>query len=171
MKKILWRARLYVDGACIGNGKPGAPMGAGVVCYRWREGKNWEQADAEHRSGELGDWPIEVSQPLGPGTNNRAELLAVKIGLDLIPNPEETGVVILTDSEYVKCVLESRKRPNKNPDLIAPIRTRIKQCGYCYINWVKGHNINEGNIRADELAEEAARNQSVVRSKALVGCI
>lgn len=171
MKKILWRARLYVDGACIGNGKPGAPMGAGVVAYIWPEGITWEEADAGDRHAKSHRWPIEHSQALGTGTNNRAELLAVEIGLDLIPNLEETGVVILTDSEYVKCVLESRKRPNKNADLIVPLRTRIKQCGYCYINWVRGHNINEGNIRADELADEAARIQITGPSLALVGCI
>jgi ribonuclease HI len=156
-KHIKWRARLYVDGSCLGNGRPNSEMAIGVVAYLWPEGMSWDEANERSAEGVVCEpWPLEEGQALGAGTNNRAEVLAVQHGLLLLPELETTGVVVLTDSEYTKTMLESSKYPKANADIITATRKLIKRCGYCYINWVRGHDRSEGNCRADQLATAAA---------------
>src|SRR5262249_6272601 len=72
----------YADGACSGN--PG-PSGLGVVILE-------------------GSTRTEISEPLGLGTNNIAELTAIERVLDTIPDPGRP-LVIYTDSEYAVGVL------------------------------------------------------------------
>src|SRR5260370_17523894 len=73
----------YTDGACSGNHRSGRQgrMGAGIVGI----------ADGYHR-----EWSI----PLGPGTNQMAELLAVKAALLKVKDRPRTHVTIITDSQY-----------------------------------------------------------------------
>lgn len=148
---------MYVDGACVRNGQPGSEMGVGIVAYIWPVGLTWEEVDAGYKRGEWeGDWPQECGQALGTGTNNRAEVLAVQCALALVPEIEKTGVVILTDSEYTRTMLLGTSYPKVNADIIVPTRALVRRCAYCYINWVRGHDRSEGNIRADHLACDAA---------------
>lgn len=139
-------------------------MGAGVVAYVWPAAMSFSEADEAHADGRLsGDWPMEQSWRLGLGTNNRAELLAINLGLGLLEDPARTGVTVLTDSEYARGALAKAGAPSCNHDLIAVTKSLTAQCAYCRIEWVRGHDRCVGNIRADALAEEATILRPAVR--------
>jgi ribonuclease HI len=137
---------MFTDGSCLRN--PGGPGGWGVVL---RNGKQ----KREHFGGERST------------TNNRMEMLAVIEGLTML-DIEPTSVRVYTDSRYVMDGISSwikgwkRKGwvtangdPVKNKDLWIRMdalvaKHRVEWC------WVKGHNGNRGNERADALASQGA---------------
>ena len=137
--------KIYTDGACKGN--PGIG-GWGAIIMQGE--KNIELFGGENET-----------------TNNRMELMAVIMALKEISSNLE--LTIYTDSTYVqKGISEwiknwkvnnwrsSSKKPVKNKDLWIELDEAV---GSRKINWewVKGHAGNEGNEKADELA-----NQGVV---------
>ena len=134
-----------------------------------------------------------ISAPLGKGSNNMAELEAIYSSLSMILRIRIEGATrslpihIFTDSRYSQNILTAYSVRRKNFYLIEDIRNLATQLRYDYnmpvsIHWVPSHIENtvhgrrpiEGNVRADELAEEArimstetdAKNQtSYVRSQ------
>ena len=115
-----------------------------------------------------------VSAPLsGPRqTNQRAELTAIQKALDLAPI--DRPVTIHSDSNYaINCVtvwyktwrnngwLTSAKKPVENKDIVEPIVERIEirlECGVSTeFKWLKGHANDPGNVAADALAVNGAR--------------
>jgi len=86
---------IYTDGACFGN--PG-PMGAGIVFVK--DGKA----------------VAEESIPLGEGTNNRAEYLAVIHAIKKAKEMGETDVVLRSDSSLIINQLRGEFRI-KDPEL------------------------------------------------------
>jgi ribonuclease HI len=134
--------KIYTDGACKGN--PGVG-GWGVIIMQ--DKKNIELFGGENET-----------------TNNRMELMAVIMALKEISSNLE--LTIYTDSTYVqKGISEwiknwkvnnwrsSSKKPVKNKDLWVELDEAV---GSRKINWewVKGHAGNEGNEKADELANQ-----------------
>ena len=137
---------IYTDGACSGN-----PGKGGWGAY----------IEAENSVEELSGYENST-------TNNRMELTAVIKSLEYIQNPVEIN--IFTDSKYVMDGINlwiknwkknkwktSNKKPVKNKDLwkkldSLTINQKIKW------TWVKGHNGNIGNEKADFLATEAIKN-------------
>ena len=142
---------IYTDGACKGNPGPG---GWGALL----------EYDG-HRKELFGGEPHT--------TNNRMELVAVIRALEALKR--ESDVAIYTDSQYVKNGIEawihawkrngwktSDKKPVKNEDLwreLDELATRHRISWH----WVRGHDDNPGNERADELA-----NQGVIMESAVV---
>ena len=137
--------KIYTDGACKGN--PGVGGWGAIIM---QDEKNIELFGGENET-----------------TNNRMELMAVIMALKEISSNLE--LTIYTDSTYVqKGISEwiknwkinnwrsSSKKPVKNKDLWIELDEAV---GSRKINWewVKGHAGNEGNEKADELA-----NQGVV---------
>ena len=131
---------VYTDGACKGNPGPGG-WGALLI--------------AGEREKELfGGEPHT--------TNNRMELTAVIRALEALRR--ESDVDLYTDSQYVKNGIESwihvwkrngwktsDRKAVKNADLWRELdelatRHRIRW------HWVRGHDENPGNERADQLA-------------------
>ena len=111
-----------------------------------------------------GDIQKELLGGEAPTTNNRMELNAIIQPLKLLKKPQE--VIIFTDSMYVKKgMLEWRfnwvKRnwiksdgePVKNSELWKEL---LKLCEIHKVDfkWVKGHNGDPGNEKADDLANE-----------------
>ncbi|KAK5089137.1 hypothetical protein LTR05_003361 [Lithohypha guttulata] len=105
-------------------------------------------------------------------TNQRAELTAIQRALEVVPSHRD--VTIFTDSRYsIDCVTNwyrnwqsngwhnSKGKPVENRDVIQEIREKIEERNHfgkqTHFVWVKGHDKNEGNIRADELAVAGAR--------------
>jgi ribonuclease HI len=140
---------IYTDGACSGNPGPGG-WGA-VLTYRGRE--------KEICGGEPAT------------TNNRMELMAAIQALESLTRP--TTVHLYTDSVYVRSGimswlaswkrngwLTSAKQPVKNADLWQRLEAAAAPHQVQW-RWVKGHNGDPGNERADALANrgltEAAR--------------
>jgi ribonuclease HI len=124
--------RIYADGASSGN--PG-PSGIGVL-FRYREHEK------------------EISRNIGLGTNNIAELEAIRCGLMEVKNPD-LPVRIYTDSGYAYGLLTLGWKAKKNLELVNAIRVLMKRFKNLTFVKVKGHSGIEGNERADKLATSA----------------
>ena len=131
---------IHTDGACRGNPGPG---GWGALL---QHGKN---------SRELcGGDPAT--------TNNRMELTAAIEALNILKRP--CRVDLYTDSVYVRDGITrwldnwkqrgwrtAARKPVKNQDLWQALDTAAQRHHVVW-HWVKGHNGDPGNERADELA-------------------
>lgn len=126
----------YTDGACTGN--PG-PAGVGVIIHHGE--KVWE-----------------ISEYLGSGTNNIAELTAVLRALENVD--EGLPVLIHTDSQYSIGVLSKGWKPKVNIDLIGRIKKVLEKHPGTKFQYVRGHSGIPLNERADELAREAVQRQA-----------
>lgn len=133
---------IYTDGACKGNPGPG---GWGVLLKS-------SDSEKELFGGEL------------VTTNNRMELLAVIRAFEALNRP--CRVALFLDSQYVlKGITEwlpgwkakgwrtAAKQPVKNVDLWQALDALVSQGGHeIDWRWVRGHNGDPGNERADALA-------------------
>ena len=124
--------QVWTDGACTGN--PG-PAGLGVVVL-----------DGSDRK--------EVSEYLGHGTNNIAELTAVLRGLDLVAD-RDRPVLVYTDSSYSIGVLSMGWKAKANVELVAEIKDAIRRFADVRFVKVPGHAGVPENERCDELARAA----------------
>jgi ribonuclease HI len=124
----------YTDGACSGN--PG-PCGLGVVVVK------------------PGGTQAEGYEYLGTGTNNIAELTAIKRAVEAIPAGAHQ-IVIHTDSKYAIGVLTQGWRAKANAELVAQIKETLRGRPVRLV-YVAGHSGIPLNERADELAREAIR--------------
>ena len=131
---------VYTDGACKGNPGPGG----------WGALLRWRDHEKELFGGE--------SQT----TNNRMELTAVIEALAALR--QRSQVAVYTDSEYVKNGITTwihnwklrgwrtaDKKPVKNVELWQRLDALASQHDVRW-HWVRGHNGDPGNERADELA-------------------
>lgn len=123
---------VYADGACSGN--PG-PAGLGVVVL-----------DGEARA--------ELSEFIGRGTNNIAELTAIRRAAERLEDHAKP-VRIYTDSKYSIGVLTLGWKAKKNPELVAGTKAALAKLADVEIYYVPGHAGVALNERADELATSA----------------
>ena len=123
---------VFTDGACTGN--PG-PAGIGVF-FQYRDNKK------------------EISRFIGSGTNNTAELTAIKVALQEIKDPT-LPVALFTDSSYCYGVLTSSLRAKKNRDLVEEIKKEIRRFPLLKFFKVEGHRGIDGNEKANLLAQQA----------------
>lgn len=122
---------IYTDGACTGN--PG-PMGIGAVVMR--DGKR-----------------EEISEFLGHGTNNIAELTAIERALDAVPAAERARPVLVhSDSGYAIGLLASGWKAKANQELVERIRKKTRLFPKIRFVKVAGHAGVPENERCDELA-------------------
>ena len=141
--------KLFTDGACKGNPGPG---GWGVVMIQ-----------AGGSTNELFGGEVFT-------TNNRMELLAVIKGLEAIQGIE--NINIYTDSKYVKNGITlwiknwekngwktASKKDVANQDLWLSLIHLVENKSIKW-NWVKGHSGNQGNERADLLANRGVASCS-----------
>ena len=107
------------------------------------------------------DRPIlEYSKMFSEGTNNKAEVAAMIIGLKLIKNPIDS-LTVISDSMYcVGCASLGWKR-KKNVKLWEEFDKqfeRVKQlCPSIEFKHVKGHSGDKWNERVDKLAVAASQ--------------
>jgi len=133
---------IYTDGACKGNPGKG---GWGVY---W---KDLDSKEHEHFGGE------------NATTNNRMEMTAVIFALETVKQPKK----IYTDSQYVfkgitewlkgwkqKNWVNSQKKPVLNRDLWEKIDLLVQNSTDTEFFWVKAHNGDPGNEKADWLANK-----------------
>ena len=135
--------QIWTDGSCLGNPGPGG----------------WAFIATD------GDKVVERSGGERDTTNNRMELMAVIRALSAIKNHE---IEIHTDSQYVKNGMQSwmknwkknnwrtaDKKPVKNQELWQKLDELAPEFTIHWV-WVRGHNGNPLNERADTLARTAA---------------
>lgn len=135
---------IWTDGACKGNPGPGG-WGA------------WMRA-GEHTKAIFGGERLT--------TNNRMELMAVIEALSALKT--RSYVVLHTDSQYVKNGITqwlprwvqrgwrtADNKPVKNDDLWRLLQ-QASQRHEVHWRWVRGHAGNEGNEKADALANQGA---------------
>ncbi|MCB9159031.1 MAG: ribonuclease HI [Caldilineaceae bacterium] len=141
---------VYTDGGCIGNPGPGG--WAAILHY--------------------GDHRKELSGRFRNTTNNRMELRAAIEALEALTRP--CYVELYTDSAYLRNGITkwvngwqrngwrtANKSPVKNQDLwqrLLDAVARHAPAGGVQWMWLKGHAGHDGNERADELANAAARS-------------
>lgn len=131
---------IYSDGACRGNPGPG---GWGVLL-------RWDGHEKTLHGGEPDT------------TNNRMELMAAIRGLEALKRP--CRVVLTTDSEYLRRGMTewlpgwkqrnwrtAAKKPVRNVDLWQRLDRAVADHQVEW-RWVRGHSGEDGNERADELA-------------------
>ena len=141
------QVQLITDGSCLGNPGPG-----GWACILRSGGKSRELYGCDPHT-----------------TNNRMELTAAVRGLSALKEPCE--VEITTDSEYVKNGITSwitgwkrngwmtsARKPVVNRDLWESLDAEVSRHRARWA-WTKGHASHVDNIRCDELAQRAAREQ------------
>lgn len=146
MKEII----IYTDGACSGNPGPGG-WGA-LLIY------------ADHQK--------EIMEGAFETTNNRMELTAAIEALNALKHP--CNITLHTDSTYVKDGITkwienwkkngwrtAARKPVKNADLWQDLDQAVQRHDIAW-KWVKGHNGDEGNERADELANMGLNNYKVL---------
>ena len=133
---------IYTDGACRGNPGPGG-WGA-ILHYGGRE--------KELCGGEAGT------------TNNRMELMAAIAALEALREP--CTVTLYTDSTYVRNGITewmagwrrrgwktADRKPVKNRELWQRLDAATERHSIDW-QWVRGHDGNPGNERADALANQ-----------------
>ena len=125
--------QVWTDGACTGN--PG-PAGAGALIR------------------ESGQVVHEISEYLGEGTNNIAELMAILLGLQAVDD-RERPIDLMTDSSYCIGLLTKNWKAKANQELIAQVRGEVAKFKDLRFVKVPGHAGVPDNERADELAREA----------------
>jgi ribonuclease HI len=123
---------VWTDGGCIPN--PG-PAGIGVVIIDGKERR-------------------EISEFLGMGTNNIAELTAIVRGLESIPD-KSRPVVVYSDSQYAIGLLTQNWKPKANVELVAHLRKLLREFPEVRFVKVAAHTGIALNERVDQLASEA----------------
>lgn len=139
------KLKIYTDGACSGNPGPGG-WGAIII---------GDNSELELCGGELNT------------TNNRMELLGPINALKKVP--EKTEIEIFTDSSYVKNGItswikkwerngwkNSSNESVKNKELWIELQNQVSRHKVTWC-WVKGHNGDYYNERADELARSQCK--------------
>ena len=140
MAMINKKVEVYTDGACSGNPGPGG----------WGATIRMNEETFDLNGGEKNT------------TNNRMELTAAIKALEYIDKSYE--ITLFTDSSYVKDGITkwihnwkknnwktASKKPVKNSDLWEELDTLHNDRNVEW-KWVKGHDGDPGNERADELA-------------------
>ena len=135
---------VYTDGACKGNPGPGG----------WGALLRWKGHEKELFGGERAT------------TNNRMELTAVIEALSALKS--RCQVAVYTDSEYVRNGITTwihgwkqrgwrtaDKKPVKNVELWQRLEALAAQHDVQW-HWVRGHDGDPGNERADALANRGA---------------
>ena len=156
---------IYTDGACQGNGKKGARADVGVF-YGINDPRNISTFLEGKRQ-----------------TNQRAELTAIILALEGIVNKPGTcdSYIIKSDSNY--CVrglnthlkkwknkgwLNSKNEPVTNRDLWRQVDELYTSAHandiVVIVEWVQGHNGEEGNEEADKLAVAGIGKRRVDKS-------
>ena len=131
---------IYTDGSCKNN--PG-PMGIGVVII-----------DGAHR--------YEHSLPIGIGTNNIAELTAIKHALLSLDSKDRTKPIKLhTDSSYSIGVLTKHWKAKANQTLIAQIKTLMNEFTTLTLVKVAAHVGIADNEAADKLAVQGMMKNNI----------
>ena len=144
---------IFTDGACKGNPGPG---GWGAIM-------------------KYGNHVKELNGYSSKTTNNIMEITAVIEALKSLTRP--CAIILTTDSNYVKDGITqwihnwkkkgwktANKKPVKNKECWLQLDVEVQRHQIEW-KWVKGHSGHPENERADELANEAVKDNEKCNSK------
>lgn len=112
---------------------------------------------------------IELSEFLGPGTNQTAELTAMLRGLEEVAEmfpDKQRPVVIYSDSAYAIGLLSQGWKAKANVELVDELRAICRQFRDVSFVKVAGHSGISLNERTDQLATDALTHKSKRRQRA-----
>jgi ribonuclease HI len=135
--------KVYADGSCIGNPGPG---GWGVLMIA-PDGASSELAGANPST-----------------TNNRMEITAALEALR--ETPAGANVAIHSDSQYLVKTMTLGWKRKENLDLWRVLDAEVAK-RHVHWHWVRGHNGDPSNERADELARSAAEGRTPSASSSI----
>lgn len=144
--EIRYEFAVYVDGSCKGNGTEDSSMAFG---YKFTEIATGAQ---QENSGHI-----------GPGTNNLAELLAIKHAFEGIEAYCKSkhypikycSVTVYSDSQFAVETIEGRYKIKHHADVIYRLRGLYGLWGKIQYIKIAGHSGHIGNMYADKLAYDA----------------
>lgn len=120
---------IYTDGAAVPN--PGKAGWAAILLY--------------------GAVCKELSGPIPYGTNNQAELTAAIEGIRALKQP--CLVTVISDSQWLVNCGNGDWQRKANTDLWEALNRVVREGSHMVrFEWVKGHNGDQWNERADRLA-------------------
>lgn len=126
---------ITVDGACSGNGQINARAAAAAILnYRG------------HRRA--------VAEFIGPGTNQKAEIIAAALGLETLEQP--CKVTLRSDSRYVVQTMTGSFRRKSNLDHWTRLDNAAKLHEVTY-EWIEGHTGDPEQEAADTIARAVAK--------------
>lgn len=126
---------VYTDGSSTGNSK--GPMGWGWIVTDWS------------------DIITAGSEGAPVGTNNIAELMACKAGLQAVIDRglhEGNEVEVVSDSTYALGLASGKYEASKHQDIVDLLQALYKKAN-ARGRWIPGHSGDIFNDRADELAK------------------
>lgn len=123
---------IYCDGACVPN--PGAAGIGAVLIF------------GQHRR--------ELCAPIGKASNNGAEIMAAVHALRALT--KRCKVTLYSDSQYLVRTMNREFQRGSNQALWV-LLDQAAAPHECTWVWVRGHNGNVNNERANALAENAVR--------------
>ena len=141
---------VYCDGGCRGNGSVKNIGGWGVYMSTYNQGTyvGQEQLNGcEHNT-----------------TNNKMELTSIIRALNIIKNRNNyRNITIRSDSQLCVNICNGVWKAKTNLDLWDTFDRLVKDFrpGSVTFEWIKGHSIDVGNIRADELCNLAMDGQLI----------
>jgi ribonuclease HI len=106
----------------------------------------------------VGDRRKEHGEYLGRGTNNIAELTAIRRGLEIaaeLMSGQNLAVRVYTDSSYAIGLLSQGWKAKANQELVADLREFLRGFPNLHMIKVKGHAGVPENERCDVLACQA----------------
>ncbi len=104
-----------------------------------------------------------ISRNIGFQTNNIAELMAIKVALEIISEKHKSEhIEIISDSAYSIGILTQPWHINKNKDIVAEIKAIMAEFKALEFIKVRGHVGNTGNEVADILASYATLPRGMV---------
>lgn len=131
---------LYTDGSCPGNSTSPSETYCGLVGLMKDGARGWGLV-------------------LGPGTNQTAELAAIREAIQKLVAPEKFAVTVYTDSQYaIGCLTNPKWNPRANVELIAEVKAATARCGSFEMVHVKGHAGHVWNEWTDRLAARARKH-------------
>ena len=148
----LHETNIYTDGS--GTSK-NSPAGIGIVIF-----------------GATAIPPQVCSFGAGEGTNNYAELMAIRRGLYSFPDAR-SKIMVHSDSEYALGAVDRARNwaTNVNGRLIEAIRTEIdwrRKFGFIALAHVDGHSGNIWNELADVAAKAGRKREQMVIPKKML---
>ncbi len=126
---------IYTDGGCRNPGTEQAIAGSGVY---------FGPDDPRNTSATVP----------GDQTSSRAELWAIKVAIEEIPENNKEEVCIITDSDSSKNLISRNWKARANLDILDQIWDLLKARNVT-IQWTRGHSGTHGNEMAHQLASQA----------------